>query len=297
MSMIRNAAVALGLAGWLFHPAALLAAEKTVSFAVSGQKVVGTLSLPDGIVRPPVVLLLHGFESTRDELEIPSVREGVFRRAARLWSDRGLASLRIDFRGGGDSDGKFEDTTFSGQIHDALAAIDFLAASDEIDHEKISVVGWSMGGAVACAAAGRTGHKLASVSLWAPATNMTSAMTFIFGPDVMRKGLSGGDKAMTAKLSWGDQVTLGTAFFQDLFTVDPIAEIASYRGPLLVAVGTNDDIVFPQPASGKLVLDYHKGPGELWVQPMDHIFNTQQDAAMVDRLIAKTGDFIQASLK
>jgi alpha/beta superfamily hydrolase len=282
---------------WLFHAPAGLAAEKTVRFAVDGQQVVGTLELPDGVARPPVILLLHGFESTRDELEIPSVKEGVFRRAARLWSSRGLASLRIDFRGGGDSDGKFADTTYSGQIRDALAAIDFLAASDDVDHERISVVGWSMGGAVACAAAGRTVHSLASVSLWAPATNMGSVMTFIFGPDVMRKGLAGGDKALTAKLSWGDQVTLRPAFFQDLFTVDPVAEIASYRGPLLVAVGTNDDIVFPQPASGKLILDYHKGPGELWVQPMDHIFNTQQDAAMVDRLIAKTGDFVQASLK
>jgi uncharacterized protein len=273
------------------------AAEKTVDFAVEGQKVVGTLALPDGVANPPVILLLHGFTGSRDELEIPAVKEGIFERAARMWADKGVASLRIDFRGSGDSDGTYEDTTLDGQVMDALAALDFLAASGDVDKTKMAVVGWSMGGAVGATVAGRTKHPLTSVTLWAPATNMASSLTFLMGPDFIKKGLASGGKPVTGKLPWGADVSLRTAFFESLYKIDPVAEITRYNGPLLVAVGSKDETVFPQPAAGEVLLGYHDGPEELLVWPMDHVFNAFQDAATVDKLIAKTGDFATAAMK
>lgn len=272
-------------------------AEKTVDFAVDGQKVVGTLSLPDGVANPPAILLLHGFTGSRDELEIPAVKEGIFARAARLWADRGYASLRIDFRGNGGSEGKFEDMTMEGLVKDATGALDFLAAGGAVDKDRIALVGWSMGGAVASAVAGRDGDRLTSVSLWAPGTNMASALSFILGGETVKKGLASGEAPVIAKLPWGAEVPLKAGFFQSMYLVDPVAEITRYKGPLFVAVGTKDDVVFPQPAAGQVLLDYHDGPEELWVQPMDHVFNAFADEKTVDALIAKTGDFIAANMK
>ena len=163
----------------------LLAAEKTVDFMVDSQKVVGTLNIPDGVSKPPVVLLLHGFTGSRNELEIPAVKEGVFSRAARMWADRGVASLRIDFRGNGESEGKFEDMTMEGLIGDAEAALDYLGASPDVDGDKMAIVGWSMGGAVAASVAGRTEHDLDSVALWAPATNMGSSLALLIGVEFL----------------------------------------------------------------------------------------------------------------
>jgi dienelactone hydrolase len=291
------ALMAMALCGVLAAPVAGQAAEKTVEFRVDGQKVVGTLALPDGVATPPVVLLLHGFTGSRDELEIPAAKEGIFRRAARMWAAQGLASLRIDFRGNGDSEGAFADMTLDGQVKDALAALDLLAADNEVDRDRIALVGWSMGGAVGAIVAGRTPHKLTSVSLWAPGTNMPAAIALLLGPDVVRRGLAGGGQPVTAKLPWGAEVALKGAFFESLYTIDPVAEIAHYKGPLLVAVGTKDDVVFPQPAAGQVLLDYHDGPEELWVRPMDHAFNAFEGTTTVDELIAKTGSFIAAGLK
>src|SRR5206468_1318363 len=206
----------------------------------------------------------------RDELAIPAVKEVVFRRAARIWAGRGIASLRIDFRGNGESEGAFADMTLDGQVKDALAALDFLAAEGEVDQSRMALVGWSMGGAVGAAVAGRTTHRLTSVSLWAPGTNLPASVALLLGPDVMRQGLASGDRPVTAKLPWGVEVSLKQAFFDSLYTIDPVAEIARYKGPLLVAVGTKDTVVFPQPESGQVLLDYHDGPEELWVRPMDH---------------------------
>lgn len=273
------------------------AAEKTIDFSVDGQKVVGTLNLPDGVSNPPVVLLLHGFTGSRDELVIPAAKEGIFSRAARMWAEKGFASLRIDFRGSGQSEGKFEDTTLTGQVKDALTALDFLAASNEVDKNKMAIVGWSMGGAVASAVAARTDHDLTSVSLWAPGTNMPAAIALLLGPDVVKRGLASTDQPVIAKLPWGAEVSLKRSFFESLYAIDPIAEIAEYDEPLLVAVGTKDDVVFPQPLAGQIMLDYHEGPEELWVQPMDHAFNAFEGTEMVDALIAKTGDFIASGMK
>jgi dienelactone hydrolase len=286
---VSAALVSVSAPGW--------SAEQRVGFTVDGQKVVGTLNLPDGVEKPPVVLLLHGFTGSRDELAIPAVKEGVFRRAARMWAGRGIASLRIDFRGNGDSEGAFADMTLGGQVKDALAALDFLAAEGEVDKDRMALVGWSMGGAVGAAVAGRTTHRLTSVSLWAPGTNMPASIALLLGPDIVRKGLASGDRPVTAKLPWGVEVSLKQAFFDSLYAIDPVAEIGRYKGPLLVAVGTKDTVVFPQPEAGQVLLDYHDGPEELWVRPMDHAFNAFEGVEMVDELIAKTGSFIAAAMK
>ena len=272
--------------------------QRVISFQVDGQKVVGTLELPEGVATPPVVLLLHGFKGSRDEMKTPMVKEGIFARAADAWAAKGLASLRIDFRGGGDSDGSFEDTTISGQIKDALAAIDFLQGEKSVDAARLTVVGWSQGGAVAAAVAGRTTHPLKAVAFWNPLVVPAATFQTFAGPEAVAAGLaSGSDKAIDLKMPWGGTVALKAAYFKDLYTVDPVAELAKYPGPAFVAVGTTDTIVFPEPATGQLLLSYHKGPGELWVRPMDHGFNAFVNADTLDELIAATGAFLEKNSK
>lgn len=276
-----------------------LAAEETISFDVEGMKVVGTLNLPDGVNNPPAILLLHGFTGTRDELEIPAVGEGIFARAARMWAEKGIASLRIDYRFNGESDGDLADSTLHAHIADGLAALDWLARSGRVDDDRLALVGWSMGGAVGAAVAGRTEHDLDAVALWAPGVNMAASITMMFGPETVKKGLAGGDTPVTATLPWGDKIELKPAFFQSLFEVDPVAEITEYDDPLFVAVGTRDDVVFPQPASGQILLDYRDDDDDdatLFVREMDHVFNAFDGVEQVDELIGATGDFISKHL-
>lgn len=289
--ILTACALALLLTGSLAAPTAF-AGEQTVSFKVDGKTVVGTLNIPDGLSRPPVVLLLHGFKSSRDEVVIPSVGEGVYHRTAKAFASKGIASLRIDFMGSGDSEGAFADTTLQVQLADALAALDFLAARDDVDTRKISIVGWSLGGAIAATAAGRSKHRLASVALWEPSNNPSASMAFSFGTDFVMKALNAGDTPVVTKTSWGAEVSLKGAFFRSLTEIDPVAEIRSYHGPLLVTSGSEDTAVFPQPEAAQVFLSYHDGPEELWSRPMDHVFNAFKDHDTVDQLIEKTADFI-----
>ena len=85
--------------------------ETDLSFFVKGKKVVGTLSLPDSDTKAPVVLLIHGFTGNRHESVSKSAPKGKFALLASKLSEVGIASLRIDMRGSGQSAGSLENIT------------------------------------------------------------------------------------------------------------------------------------------------------------------------------------------
>jgi len=79
------------------------------------------------------------------------------RNISRSLTLNGIAVLRFDFTGLGDSEGDFADTNFSSNVEDIIAACDYLAANYE--SPKI-IIGHSLGGAASIFAA----SKVASVS-------------------------------------------------------------------------------------------------------------------------------------
>ena len=111
------------------------AEEREVSFLNQGQRVVGTLHLPPGATR--CIITCHGYISHRNSDKWLAV--------ARRLSEVGLAVLRFDFRGCGESQGNPE--TASGRVEDLRAALDFVGR--ELRPRKLGLLGSSLGGAVA----------------------------------------------------------------------------------------------------------------------------------------------------
>lgn len=232
--------------------------ESIIKIKNNEQNIVGTLTLPENTEGPfPVVLILHGFTGQRNEMNITNSDETMFGKTARIFTEQGYATLRIDFIGSGESDGNWEDTTFSSQISDAEAALKYLMKHPSIDTDRIGILGLSQGGLVAACTASRN-PIVKSTILWSPAANPISTYTQILGGnEVIQKGLNSNGEAVTGTLPWGAETKLKTPFFEDLYKINPIAEIASYKGSLQVVVGLKDTIVAPQPQSGELYLKYH----------------------------------------
>ncbi len=271
------------------------AAEEVIALDVVGQKVVGTLETPEGDPAP-VVLLLHGFTGTRDELPIKDTDEGVFARSARLLAEAGYASLRIDFRGSGESDGAWADTTFSDQITDAVVAIDWLQSDPRVNGENISVLGWSQGGLVAThVAAARPDIK--SLILWAPVTNPLSTYSGLLGADTIAAAVAGpAEKEHTVKLPWGVETTLKGRFYLELATTSPAGAVTAYPGPMLVIVGSRDTLVAPQPGAGQILLNYHEGPEKLELFDTDHVWDAFSGPTTLDeKMIPATLDWLAAT--
>ena len=249
------------------------AEETRITIDTGLGQIVGTLETPPGDPAP-VVLLLHGFSGSRDELPIEGTDgEGVFARTARHLADAGYASLRIDFRGSGESDGAWEETTFSGQIADGWAAARWLVDSDLVDGERLAVLGWSQGGLIASHLAFQP-DTVDSLILWAPVTMPAANFVNIFGADTLFEAIAAeADEAVTLTLPWGVDTTLNGAFFDEMLTTSTPAALARYTGPVQIVMGSNDTTILPQPGAGEMLDDYHVGTSEVHLLEMDHVFN------------------------
>ena len=267
-----------------------LARDEIVRFSIEGQTLVGTLTLPETEAPAPVVLMLYGFLGNRAEWPIAGTEEGPFARAARIWAENGIASLRIDYRGSGESAGLFADATLSSEAADGVAAIAFLKAEPRVDAGRLGIVGWSLGGPIATSVAAHSAPD--ALVLWNGVTDPVATFTGMLGAEVM--GADAAGAPVEVMMPWGEPVRVGRTLIAELRAADPVAEIAAYAGPLLVIQG-NLDVIVP-PAGAPLLLAAHTGVEQLWTRDMDHIFNMEQGPEVADAMIAATQSFLSAHL-
>lgn len=124
--------------------------EKKIRFeSGDGLKLHGTLSTPKHI--RGLLLCVHGITSDRDEW-------GIFKRVAEAAVEKELATLRIDFRGHGESSLEEDQITLAGIVSDVVAAWSELESVGAGSRRlKRFIMGSSFGGGASYAAAGRIG--------------------------------------------------------------------------------------------------------------------------------------------
>lgn len=188
----------------------------------------GTLHLPGDSGPYPVVLWLPGFGGSRVEAH------RLFVDGARLLARIGVASLRIDFRGAGESDGDTVDMTIASQVEDARAALSALRSHPNLDPERLGVLGFSLGAAIASQVANEPG--LATMVLWNPVVFPV--------PIFARMGLYAAHPEL-ARQGWIDQGgrCIGREFLAELSALDPLGALSNWTKPLLVLYGSEDTVV------------------------------------------------------
>jgi len=129
---------------------------ENVSFLSEGQKIAGVLHLPDRR-SPPCVIASHGLLSSKESEKYIALGD-------RL-SQEGIAMLRFDFRGIGESEGRMEDDTVSRRIVDLGSAIEFIRSLRDMKN-RIGLLGSSLGGYVSLIRAS-TEEKIRAIVIWA----------------------------------------------------------------------------------------------------------------------------------
>ena len=114
----------------------------------------------------PAVVMLHGFASYKDEVG------EMYKRLAAALAQRGIASLRLDFRGWGESEGGMENSTVQGMVEDAATGYAYLSSLDFVDAGRIGVIGFSLGGRIAIVSGAQNPDWYSSMALWSTGGNI-----------------------------------------------------------------------------------------------------------------------------
>lgn len=233
--------------------------EQFRAFEVDGDRIAASIHIPDQTPAPGLVMC-HGFTGQRTEAHF------LFVKAARALCGAGLNVLRFDFRGSGESDGRFRDMTISREIEDALEALRVIRAEPDVVAERVGLLGLSLGGLVAACAASRDGDVRALV-LWSAVADMEGLVRD-------RWAMSTEPGADARDYYEHGPHEIGAAFVQDALRVRPLEEIAQFAGPVLVVHGDNDQSV-PLAHARRYMNAVGPDDARLLVVPgADHTFST-----------------------
>lgn len=163
-----------------------------VAYENNGIRLAGTLTIPHGAGPFAAALLITGSgPQDRDE---SLMGHKPFWIIADHLSRHGIAVLRLDDRGMGQSTGKSAMTTIQEMASDVLAGVGFLKARKEIDPRHIGVIGHSEGGIVGPLAASQS-PDIAFVVLLA-GTGVTGEQVLYLQSEMIMRTAGAGDAAI-----------------------------------------------------------------------------------------------------
>jgi dienelactone hydrolase len=256
--------------------------ETMVWIPAGDHRVPGTLAVPDAAPGQPVpaVLLLHGDLSSRDENGL------MFARLAATLAARGIASLRIDFAGTGDSEEPDLALDYPNMVFDATASLDYLRQVDGVDPDEVAILGLSRGGGIGATVTGTVPGVAAFVS-WSGAVYNG----YDEDPDGHEEARENG----YVPLDFGDRIfKLGLNWFDTIEASHPLDDISGYTGPVLAMVGSDDDVVDPEVSTIFLQTVASTDTTLHVVEGADHGFTADQQVG--DEAIGVTTDWLVSRL-
>ncbi len=231
-----------------------------------GEPLAARLELPAGAIRA-FALFAHCFTCSKDAVAAS--------RISRALTDSGVAVLRFDFTGLGQSGGDFENTNFSSNVDDIVHAAAFLGS-----HYRAPsiLIGHSLGGAAVLAAASRIEGVAAVVTIGAPAD--PHHVVHLLGDD-----LTAIERDGVAELDLGGRpFRIQLQFLRDLEMQPQQERIASLGAALLVMHSPSDDTVSVDNA--RLIFDAARHPKSfVALDGANHLLTDRDDAAYVATII------------
>lgn len=182
----------------------------------------------------PMVVFCHGFNGTKDG--------PLFELVADTLQAHGIASIRFDFNGHGESEGEFKDMTVPNEIIDTKKVVEYVRDLSYVS--DLAIVGHSQGGVVASMTAGELSAELGepafrTVVLMAPAA--------VLRDDAIRGSVMGTtfdpfDPGEYVEM-WGGALKLGGNYIRAAFSLPIYETAAKYQGPALIIHGNGDRVV------------------------------------------------------
>lgn len=243
--------------------------SQKVTFSNSeGQKLSGIIDFP--LIGQPkcFAIFAHCFTCSKNLKAVDNISSAL--------TLTGVAVLRFDFTGLGQSDGEFADTNFSSNLSDLKSAYDFL--SEQYESPKM-MIGHSLGGAAVLHISGQLDAVQAVITIGAPAD-----------PEHVKHLFSDGGKEIDAKGEaevniGGRPFVLRKQFLEDIGQRDSSQVIKELGKALLIVHSPQDMIV--EIANAAEIYDAAMHPKSfITLDGADHLMTNAEDSTYVGSIIS-----------
>ena len=194
-----------------------------------GIKLNAKLDMPvNGAEKCPLCLVFHGFTGHIEEDHIVSVAKGL--------NEIGVATLRVDLYGHGNSDGEFRNHNLYKWLNNILTVVDYAKTLDFVT--DMYICGHSQGGLAVTLAAAMLRDTVKALMPLSPAYVII---------DGAKNGMLLGqpfdpDNIPDELISWDDRKLSGN-YIRVAQSIDVDAAIKKYNGPVLIVHGDEDEAV------------------------------------------------------
>jgi len=232
-----------------------------------GESLSGSLEMPVGVVKS-YALFAHCFTCSKNNLAAT--------RITRALADLGIAVLRFDFTGLGDSEGDFSSTNFSSNLQDLLAAANYL---EQHYAAPTLLIGHSLGGAAVLAVAQDLSAVKAVVTIGAPATAAHVKHLFADSYQELK------DKQSVQVELGGRSFNLQRQFIDDLEKYNSVAHIQALNKALLIFHAPLDHVVSIDEAARIYTAAQHP-KSFVSLDHADHLLSNPEDAQYVAEVLS-----------
>ena len=207
-----------------------------VSFrTLDGLRLSGTLARP---AEPgtQAIVLVHGGGVNREE-------GGFFTRLAAGLGEAGVASLRFDLRGHGESEGRQEELTLAAILNDIRVALAY--AREVTGLARVSLLGASFGGGVCGYYAAKRPGEIDRLVLLNPQLNYKQRTidSRPYWQDDYLSDEAAHDLTEQGFIQFTPSLRHGRAIFNEVFWLDVQATLPEIQSPTLIVHGTKDTFV------------------------------------------------------
>ncbi len=259
--------------------------QEDIMIDAGDHQIPATVTLPKGAEGEtfPAVIMLHGNGSNRHEAG------NAYDYTAPELAKAGIATIRFDYIGNGDSTSDYIDFTYDKGVADAMKCYEYLSTLPSINMERVGIMGWSMGGRLALLTAGRN-DVFKSVLTWAGAYDQKSS-------EEEQYAIAKENGFFLVEYDWREPLKQSPAYYECSMNIDYPAEVAAIKAPILAINGTEDNVVLPETAQQIIDASTSEGSKVLLLEGADHTFNVfSGDNTTLENLTKETINWFNETL-
>ena len=233
-----------------------------------GENLAARLDLPVDEKPVAYAVFAHCFTCTKNLNAVVNINQAL--------AGEGIATLRFDFTGLGESEGDFSETSFSSNVSDLIAAADFLKR--EFEAPKL-LIGHSLGGAAVLQAAKYLPSAMAVATVGAPSTLSHLAHHIDSARD---EAAPEGDVEINLA---GKTFRIKKEFLADLHQTRMQETVQNLNRALLIFHSPRDTIVGIENAAELFELARHP-KSFISLDQADHLLSNREDSFYVGSVLA-----------